>query len=502
VPSQLILEIVAGPLAGKRFTFDAHDILLFGRHSQCHARLVKDRLVSRHHFLLEVSPPRATLRDLGSRNGTYVNGVRWGGRELDETPAQGSTRGHPEVNLHAGDRITVGNTTMEVRVELARTCTQCGAEGPRLPASAESLGVSAEAPYLCLECERKLATTPYLPPARETVTCRKCGQQSTELPPTQTARDYVCPSCRDQHKLPAGLEDLLSRARLGTSSTKPLRIDGYELGDMLGKGGMGMVYRAVRQRDGAAVAIKVMLPSVAVSEHARRRFLREIEIVQQLNHPHLVTLLEHGSQAGSFYFVMDYCNGGSIDELVKRHGGKLPLPLAATIMLQCLRGLEHAHASRFIHRDLKPQNLLFHEPPPGAESQRKTVAKISDFGLAKSLETAGLSGMTATGNTGGTYAFMPREQLTDFKRVEPVSDVWSIAATFYYLLCGAHPRQFTRGRDPIEVILQDDAVPLRQRAPEIPPAIAAIIDRALDNAPDRRYQDAGEMRQAMESVLR
>lgn len=496
MPSQLTLQITSGPLAGSFFAFDAHDILLFGRHSQCHARLLKDRAVSRHHFLLEVNPPEATLRDLGSRNGTFVNGVRHGGRALNETPQQGSARTYPEVKLKQGDRITVGNTTIEVRIRTSSVCSHCGAEPPANSATIEN----DEQSYICPDCQRKLATTPYLPPESKSTLCQKCGRESTEL--FEPAEPYICPQCRDKPKRSAGLADLLDRARRGGSgSNASLAVAGYEIAELLGKGGMGAVYRAVRTRDGAVVAIKGMLPGVAVSEQARQRFLREIDIVRQLRHPNLVSLLEHGSTSGSFYFVMDYCNGGSVDRLLHRYGGKLPFDLAASVMRQCLHGLEYAHVARFVHRDLKPQNLLFHESPAN-ESQGQFHVKISDFGLAKSLETAGLSGMTATGNTGGTYAFMPREQLTDFKRVEPVSDVWSIAATFYYLLTSAYPRPVSRGRDPIEVILQEEALPLAERAPHVPAAVAQVIDRALASAPGERFADAGQMREAIEHALR
>ncbi len=118
VPARLILEITSGPLKGYHYAFDRHDILLVGRHADCHARLPRDRLVSRHHCLVEINPPEATLRDLGSRNGTYVNGVRHGGRALNETPEQASSRQYPEVRLKKGDQIKVGETAMEVVVSL------------------------------------------------------------------------------------------------------------------------------------------------------------------------------------------------------------------------------------------------------------------------------------------------------------------------------------------------------------------------------------------------
>ena len=95
---KIILEVVSGPITGKVFSFENHDTFVFGRHLNCHARLPKDRLVSRHHFILEVNPPDARIRDLGSLNGTYVNGAKYGGRSQDETPEDASSRRYPELD--------------------------------------------------------------------------------------------------------------------------------------------------------------------------------------------------------------------------------------------------------------------------------------------------------------------------------------------------------------------------------------------------------------------
>jgi serine/threonine protein kinase len=192
---------------------------------------------------------------------------------------------------------------------------------------------------------------------------------------------------------------------------------------------------------------------------------------------------------------MELCNGGSADALMHKHGGKLPLAVAAPIMRQCLEGLEHAHRLKFIHRDLKPQNVLLEQQTGG------WVAKISDFGLAKNLEQAGLSGMTATGGFGGTYPFMPREQLTQFKYFLPMSDLWSMAATFYNMLTGKHPLDFPRNRDPLEVLLRDEPVSIRCRDAAIPAALAAVLDRGLLSNPLDRYQTAAELKCELHDAL-
>jgi serine/threonine protein kinase len=123
------------------------------------------------------------------------------------------------------------------------------------------------------------------------------------------------------------------------------------------------------------------------------------------------------------------------------------------------------------------------------------------MGLAKNFAKAGLSGMTATGSFGGSFPFMPREQVTKYKYMRPVSDVWSIGATFYYLLTGQFPRDLARDQDPIEVILKDILVPIRKRDSTIPSRVAEVIDRSLSNNPNDRYTNADEMLLALEKAL-
>ena len=198
---------------------------------------------------------------------------------------------------------------------------------------------------------------------------------------------------------------------------------------------------------------------------------------------------------------MEHCRHGSLHTLIRRQGGRLSLPIAIPLMRDCLAGLAHAHEPpssdqpRLVHRDLKPHNILL------AEQEGLRIAKIADFGLAKSFEMAGLSGMTATGAVGGTCHFMPREQLTNYKYVQPASDVWSLAATFYYMLTGHVPLDFPAHRDVVEVILRDEPVPIRRRDSSLPVDLAEILDRALATDLSVRYATAGELKGALEQAL-
>lgn len=399
------LRITEGIAKGKVFTFAAHDTFFLGRHPDCHMHLPDDTFVSRHHFILEACPPQACVRDLGSRNGTYVNGHKVGGRQEGESPEEGARRAYPEVTLKHGDRIQVGDTALEVHVTQA---------------------------------EKQAGPPPAVP-----------VPSFDELNPQQLA-------------------DLLLKAAKKGKAPR-LDIPGYQIEKELGRGGFGVVFRARRLSDGVPVAIKVLLPRVAVKPVEVEKFLREMSVTAQLRHANIVKLFDQGHCEGIPWFIMEYCEGGSLWDHIQKHGGKLPLKLAQPIMLAALEGLAHAHQSGIVHRDLKPQNILLD----------RGVARISDFGLAKNFQQAGLSGLSVTGNYAGTPLFMPREQLINFKHLKPVSDVWSMAATFYFMLTGAFPYPFTGKRDPIDVILNEEVVPIEYRIQFLPKALATEFDRAL-----------------------
>jgi len=483
--------ITEGAKQGEEFVFDEHDTFLLGRMPDCHVCLPSDGCVSRHHFMLEVNPPDARLRDLGSLNGTYVNGKKCGGRERGESPEDGAKRKYPEVDLRDKDEIKVGDTVMQVSVELPAECVECGTA---IPEAAREQCAWVGGTYICASCRQKRIAA-NKPKAPEVVRCQQCGKDvSAEVGPGQRG-DYVCDACRQKVQADpvALLKVLLEQAR--QQAQPAINIPDYDIERKLGEGGMGAVYLVRHKKTGQRVALKVMLSKVAVNEQSRKGFLREIETMRALQHKNIVEFLDHGSAGGAFYFLLEYCEGGSVDTLMERRGGRLTLDEAAPITLQALEGLVYAHERGFVHRDLKPQNILL----TGTEKRR--TAKIADMGLAKSFERAGYSGNTMTGSYGGSFPFMAREQVTNFRYVKPVSDVWSMGATFYNMITGQYPRDFRRGQDPMEVILHGEIVPVRKRDPSVPKLVAEVIDRSLTNNAKDRYQDAEELRRALERAL-
>lgn len=497
MPAQVTVQVSEGPLKGKVFSFDEHDTFIFGRAPDCHARLPEDdRTVSRHHFILEVNPPDACVRDLGSLNGTYVNDRKHGGREGRESPEEAAKRRFPQVDLHDGDVIRAGATSFSVHVRIPVLCEGCGKEIEPREAGQARPDSRLSRLVLCQQCRAKpaRAVTPISRP--EPIRCQQCGKDVSEEVGEGRHGAYVCRDCRDKAEADpvAVLLKALQDAHRVAGQQGPLDLPGYEIERMLGKGAMGAVYLAGRKKDKAKVAIKVMLSRVAVSDQARKQFLREIEVMRDLRHRNCVELYDHGSSGSGFYFVMEYCPGGSVAQLMERRGGKLTLKEAGPIILQALDGLAHAHQKDFVHRDIKPQNLLLTRDEGG-------VTKVSDFGLSKNFQKAGFSGMTFSGQVGGTAPFMPREQVVNFRFVKPATDLWSIGATMYHLLTGQFPREFCRGEDPIEVILRGGIVPIRDRDPAIPKKVTQVIDRALAEDLSARYQTAVEMRRDLEAAL-
>lgn len=238
-------------------------------------------------------------------------------------------------------------------------------------------------------------------------------------------------------------------------------IEGYTKIKLLGRGGCGEVYLA-RQDDSIGnrrlVALKTLLPRVAVMPDMRNRFLKEVELSKMLNHPNLVKFDDSGESDGIFYFTMEFCDRGSVVHLIEKRGGKLGVEEAVDIILQILDGLHYAHTEKnLVHRDIKPGNIFL------TVNRGKTIAKLGDYGLTKAFDLAGLSGQTLTGSAMGTPSFMSRQQVLNFKYVEPDVDVYALAATLYFMLTGTYPRQLEGAVDPMLEILTKSAIPIRDR---------------------------------------
>jgi eukaryotic-like serine/threonine-protein kinase len=303
-----------------------------------------------------------------------------------------------------------------------------------------------------------------------------------------------------------------NEAALPFRETELASLADYELDQELGRGGMGQVFLARHKATGGTFALKVMLPRTASDAHSRTVFLREIALARSLSHPHVVAMHEYGLSEGKFFFTLDYCELGNLNDWMQnRHRSATPGE-AIAITLQVLQGLEYLSqvpvsvrlkdgseqaATGLVHRDLSPQNILLTQRANG-----KLTAKIADVGLGKAFETAGLSGLTLTGHASGKPIFMPRQQVVDYKFATPEVDVWAAAATLYFLLTGYYPRDFPPRCDPWKVVLSDAPIPIRERDAQVPALLAEVIDRALRDQPGLHYQSARALSADLRAALR
>jgi hypothetical protein len=492
------LEVVRGKTKGAVFSFAEHDTFIFGRAADAHARIAGDPAVSRYHFLLEVNPPHARLKDLGSTNGTGVDGRKYGGKPA---PGEAAPPG-PMVDLRDGSEVKVGSTVFRIRLEAGARCAVCEAPIPegQLRESEWTGGF-----HRCAACRAKGAASPASPrpgpgPAPAPPEAPPSPARAVEGP--REGEPAAGPGAKPVEAEDAGAD--ADGAMLGQMIAEAIdrredpgapEIPGYEVLQLLGKGGMGAVYLGRRRSDGERVAVKILLPKSAADDQAKRMFEREISLTRELRHPNVVGFLEEGFVGKKFYLVLEYVDGGSAEDLRKRRGGTLPLGEAAGILLQSLEGLAYAHAKGFVHRDMKPQNVLL------AVQGEGFTAKVADLGLAKNYQKAGFSGFTATGTTAGTPSFMPKEQLTDFKHARPGSDVFSAGASLYFLLTGRPVYHFRPDVDPLMTVLAGDIVPLRQRDPSVPEPVAEVVNRSLAVRIEDRYSDAAGMRDALRQAL-
>jgi eukaryotic-like serine/threonine-protein kinase len=261
----------------------------------------------------------------------------------------------------------------------------------------------------------------------------------------------------------------------------------YRLDEKIGSGGMSTVYRAFDPTLERWVAIKLMHRDISHDPDQLERFRREARAVAQLNHPHVVTVIDAGEDDGAPYIVFEYVEGETLKERIRRLG-RLPVSEAVAYAIEIGRALECAHASRLVHRDVKPQNVLI--DPDGR-------AKVTDFGIARSLEAQGL---TATGRVLGTTDYVSPEQALGHE-VTGQSDIYSLGIVLYEMLTGETPFKADTQVAVAMKHVRDPLPDVQRRRPEISASLARVVERATAKETQNRYQDVGEMVHDLEEVL-
>lgn len=296
-----------------------------------------------------------------------------------------------------------------------------------------------------------------------------------------TKTTQAAPTSADARETEEALADIQIMLQPSTETQFLGRVGVYEISSVLGRGGMGIVFKAFDTALHRPVAIKVLSPQLATSPRARRRFMREARAVAGINHPNVVTIHSVDEQGGLPYLVMEFVSGRTLRERLK-----ITPPLdhlsVVRISVQIADGLAAAHRHGIIHRDIKPGNVLLED---GVER-----VKISDFGLA--LVTMDLTHLTSAGQTVGTPGYMSPEQVTG-KKIDARNDLFGLGCVMYAMVTGSSP---FRGTHPMEIahrIVKHKPTPLHRKDPSVPKRFSDIVSRLLEKDPNRRFQTADEV---------
>jgi serine/threonine protein kinase len=262
---------------------------------------------------------------------------------------------------------------------------------------------------------------------------------------------------------------------------------GHRIEQVIGRGGMGVVYRAIDLNLEREVAVKVIAPQLAGDEEFRARFRREWRLAASIRHPHVVTIYRAGDEGGQLYVTMDYIAGTDLRATIDAHGALDPR-LATGIVEQVAGALDAAHSAGLVHRDIKPANVLL------ADRGGYADAYLTDFGLSKQLQS-GSDALTKTGMFVGTVDYVAPEQL----RGDPVdarADVYSLGCVLYEALTGAIP--YPRDSDPAKMWAHVSEPPpsARERRPDLSPELDEVLRRAMAKDPADRFPSAGDLGRA------
>ena len=478
---KVTIEVIQGAKKGEKHEYGGFERIYIGRQDDC-GIVLPDNTVSRYHCIIEITPSEVQLQDFGSLNGTYLNGEMIGQRERNQSWEEAKEDEHKVYPLHNGDELGLGRQCkLRCMIEAGETCAECWAELPKSVSENETV----------FEEE---GTVP--------IYYNKDGKR-------------ICKEClSDREKILDEILNQMINLPGFKNPTDQSPIEGYRKISLLGRGGMGEVWKVQETKTGKYYALKTMLPEVKADDKAVKMFIRESSMGEQLKHKNIVQVYKTGYSNGTFYILMDLCNGGSADKLIKKKGGKLTLELSTWIILQILSGLDYAHKTEInavvpsglsgeetvcvrgiVHRDFKPGNIFL------SDTSEHPIAMIADFGFSKAFETAGLSGISKTGLPSGTPPYMPRQQAMNYKYAKPEVDVWAAAASYYYMLTGKDPKNFRFGKNVWQIVVTESAVPILDRNPSIPAPIARVVDKALQEIPQIGYTTAGEFRKDLVAAL-
>ncbi len=263
----------------------------------------------------------------------------------------------------------------------------------------------------------------------------------------------------------------------------------YEIVEEIGRGGMGVVYKAREASLNRMVAVKVLGQHLAQDREYITRFQREAQAAAALNHPNIIQIYTIGEDSGRHYFAMEYVDGHSVQEMIRQQG-RIPAPKAGEIVLEAAKGLAAAHDSGLIHRDIKPANLMV---------DKNGIVKIADFGLA--LRPADQTRITSSGLLMGTPGYLAPEQCLD-RAVDPRTDIYALGVSLFEMLTGKAPFTADSPAALIRKIVDGDTPDPAALAPDLDPELRRIVLKMMARDPDQRYQTCYQVAGELASFVR
>ena len=453
---QFTLTVVEGERKGKSFLLGGPGRLFFGRGDDCFEVLPQSDLTAgRYHALFEIEPPHVFVTDLGSVNGTHLNGKKIG-RNPDILNPESGPHSDERVALSHGDRLTLGETTFETGLVARQVCTLCGLE---LPGFVEMDAARTRPdPVLCRNCQNQLEPVPAETPA-------------SSRPAATPARDGAAPE--NVENRPAQEVQPQPDSTHTPRRVEPVTLDGYEVIRLLEEGPVGRTHLARNRDDSNPVALKTVH---APGHDGVRRLLAGLELLSQIKHPNLASILDFGAQGDRVYYVTDFSPAGSARKFVAARDKPLNWEEATSFLHQALEALAFLHHRKIAHGAISPDNLLLFGLSP------TFVLKISDTGIRRMVASL-LSTDT--------------EPLLECSQAEVADDVVALGATFYYLLTGQEPAQSAHDSEEVD---PKGIQPLGPSHHSVQPQLAELVDRALGLSSVAGFQSAAEMREEVDKL--
>ena len=329
------------------------------------------------------------------------------------------------------------------------------------------------------------------------VAAEELARAEKELPASDRGRSVA------RALVEKGLLTRFQAERLLVGRTSGFLLGQYRVLDQIGRGGMGRVFKAEHRTMGRVVALKVLAPDLLRTDRAQEMFLREVRAAAQLVHPNIVTAYDANEIDGRYFLVLEYVDGPNLEQLVRRQG-PLPVGQACDYVRQVAHGLQCAHLLGMVHRDIKPANILVQRR--GLNGDDVGLVKISDFGLARLHNPnaadafSGHPGtiLTKENTVMGTPDYLSPEQARNLHNTDIRSDLYSVGCTFYFLLTG---QVLFPGGSTLDKLIRhgtETAPRVRDARPDVPPEVAAVVEKLLAKHPPDRYQTPAELAAALE----